>query len=375
MSRAEHTEEDLSLPFAQLNMKSSSALIRHVPNAHKDDIHGMVKIDDRIVTGSKDTTVRMWTEEGKFKGLVSKPRNTTEEYYSYGHWITALDIFPDGSVMVGSRNGFVLCKNIYNNKIYYSDNLPKQINDLEKVASSASTNYQSFCKTRNETRIMGITCQQREGYFALIGMAERFVQLNLDTKKIYRVFNFDDSEWVYGFAELDSSRIVAIHGCRLSVFEELEDTPPNNGWEKLDTIVEEETSSSSQRPFISDVNKFQENPSWLALSFFGGMTRVIDVEKREVVHEGTEHGTTKNENRVWKAAPIDASTFLSCADDGLIKLWDVREANSMRTYDGHPGRVSALTLLSNSMFVAGSCPSDPKKDREKAQLFFYDLRR
>jgi WD40 repeat protein len=90
-----------------------------------------------------------------------------------------------------------------------------------------------------------------------------------------------------------------------------------------------------------------------------------------VIYSNQEHA-----ERVWKAIPVDDASYITCADDGLIKIWDLRSrSGSVYTYGGHPGRVSALGIINPHMFVAGSCASDPEQDSEKAQLFFYDRRR
>ncbi len=363
------------------------SLVRRVTNAHRDDIHGMVSVNDHIVTGSKDTSVRMWSDTGDLQDVVLQHPATTATQYSYSNWITALHAFPDGSVMVGSRNGYVVCKNIHDKKIYYRGILEHQLVEAMLEAGTPSSrmaaqhgktpgrgnHYRGAAvyKERNEPRITSITCQDGDGYSALIGMPEKFVQLDLETQTIRRVYNFNSPEWVYGFAQLNQQTIAVIHACTLSAFREVDVELPHNGWEKVDTFVREGTRLAAQRAFISDVNQFKEAPARLALAFFGGMTRVIDTENSgRVIHEGHEH-----QGRVWKTVPVDATSYISCADDALIKVWDVRQGASVRTYSGHPDRVSALAILRNNMFVAASCPKNPHDDPDKGQLFFYDRRR
>ncbi|MDX2346518.1 MAG: hypothetical protein QNK11_06590 [Legionella sp.] len=366
--------EDNQLPRQSTNRQStnrqstspySTALVRHVTNAHRDDIHGMISIHDRIITGSKDTSVRMWSHTGDLQKTLLQHPHTTATSYSYKHWITALHSFSDGTIMVGSRNGFITCRDIYSNRTYYSGILENKWNNLKQ-----NNLKHAAYKQRNEPRITSIMCQEGDEYLALIGMPEKFIQLDLDNQKIRRVFQFDSPDWVYGFSQLTLQKIAVIHACTLSVLQELNTDLPENGWEKVGTLVREGKRFNGQRPFISDINRFEENHAQLALAFFGGITRVIDVEQGgKVLHEGREH-----QQRVWKTLPMDASSYISCADDGLIKVWDVRQATSVHTYTGHTDRVSALALLSNNMFVAGSCPKDPFDDPDKGQLFFYDRR-
>ena len=358
---------DLSGTLSNLHMSTSSTsshstgLVRHVTNAHRDDIHGMISIHDRIITGSKDTSVRMWRDTGDAQGILIQHPHTTETHYSYKNWITALHTFSDGSIIAGSRNGYITCQDIYTNKKYYTGILEHQWN------KSKRTNLQHAAyKQRNEPRITSVMCQEGDAYLALIGMPEKFLQLDLNSKRIRRAYQFDSPDWVYGFSQLTLQKIAVIHACTLSVLQENDAQLPQNGWIKTATLVQEGERIDGQRPFISDINRFEENRAQLALAFFGGITRVIDVEHNgHALHEGREH-----QKRVWKTLPIDASSFMSCADDGLIKVWDVRQASSVRTYNGHPGRVSGLALLNNSMFAAASCPEAPHDDPDKGQMFF-----
>jgi WD40 repeat protein len=115
------------------------------------------------------------------------------------------------------------------------------------------------------------------------------------------------------------------------------------------------------------------------LSCFGGITKVIDVQREgAVVHQGQEHKTgLQNYERVWQAQPVpgNPNEYASCADDGLVKLWDIRQPKSVRTIAGHPGRVSSMGFFSPHHVVVGSCPDDPHASPTKAELCFYDLRR
>lgn len=340
-------------------------LVRHVTNVHRDDIHGMVHIHDRLITGSKDTSVKMWRDTGDRQCTLFEHPQTTPTSYSYKHWITALDTFSDGSIVVGTRNGYVTCRNIYSNTNYYSGILENHWNK-----STHKNLKHAAYKQRNEPRITSIMCQTGDTYLALIGMPEKFIQLDLDTNKIRRFFQFDSPDWVYGFSQLTREKIAVIHACTLSVLQESTPSIAENGWTKIATLVDEGPRIKQQRPFISDINRFEAHPAHLALAFFGGITRVIDIE-----HDGKiQHETHEHQQRVWKTVPMDAHTYMSCADDGLIKTWDIRQAQSTRTYTGHPGRVSSIARLRNGLFAAASCPESPFDDPDQGQLFFYDQR-
>lgn len=102
------------------------------------------------------------------------------------------------------------------------------------------------------------------------------------------------------------------------------------------------------------------------------MNKVIDLTSSTVIHAGSEHS-----KRVWQAIPVPGSAYeyATCADDKTVKVWDIRSgASSCMTFDGHPGRVSAMAFLDERRFVAGTCASDPSKDPDKAQFWFYEMR-
>lgn len=343
---------------------SSSGLVYHIKNAHRDDIHGMISVGNYLVTGSKDTSVKLWDFSGSYRGLFAQHPSTTKDRYSYKHWITALDSFSDGSILTGSRNGYVLCKNPSTKQVYYNGILVNNSQIFSNYEQNSRANY----KQRNEPRITSVLCRSGNNYNALVGITEKFVQLNVDTGRVSRIYNFNSPEWVYGFVEIDLNNIAVIHACSLSLFREKN----QNGWDKVDEVITEGMRVSGQRPFISDVNQFHHTPGRLSVAFFGGMTKVIDVNnKKKAVHQGNEH-----HGRVWKNVPVNNDESMSCADDGLVKFWDIRQRQSTKTYNGHPGRVSAVTLLpETNIFVAASCPENSHDSTDKGQLFFYDRRK
>jgi len=348
--------------------KFSSALISKKTNVHLDDIHGIQIYKDQIISGSKDTTVRLFSREGEFQRFVSKHPSFKEDSFSYYHWVTALDIFPDGSAVIGHRNSFLRCIDARFGVSYFGAKLSY---DLEAIESDSL--FCRYYKTRNKERIMSIKCLRGfadSEYTALIGFPEVFLQVNFDTKSIVRKYVFRDPEWVYGFAQLDAEIVAVIHGCSLSVFR-----MTKNGWERVDSLVEmsREKPQPEQRPFISSVSPMSvhEYKARLVLSFFGGATKILDCETKTSIFEAAEHT-----QRVWQAVPFSEHEYASCADDGLIKIWDVRQKPcSIRTLGGHPGRVSAMAFFDKSSLVAGSCSEKPREDPDKAQFFFYDLRR
>jgi hypothetical protein len=425
----------------ELAAGEGSAVYVKVMRAHNDDIHGICvtsgvgRSGPKIISGSKDTMVKKFSLTGRWEANLSKHPSSTDEGHSYKNWVTALDVFPDGSFVAGHRNSYFLSRDFEGRKVFFAE----KISNLEIEAASdvgsagvrrggasgvrgsrgGSAFRGEFYKKRNETRVTGVKCifDALKGYRVLVGIPEKFLELDCGTKKVISAYQFDKPEWVYGFASISPVLMVAIHGCALSLFQNREDR-----WDRVDTLVREDRKLESalslkksfdlslevgggvgaaadalagsdeshggfkevrarhkpaessferaQRPFISSVLSCL-SPGHLALSFFGGLNQIVDVETKAVIHQGLEH-----KERVWQAVPFSEHGYATCADDKTIKIWDIREGmRSHRTFDGHPGRVSALAFLDENKFVSGTCPENPWVDADKGQLWFYDLRR
>jgi WD40 repeat protein len=110
------------------------------------------------------------------------------------------------------------------------------------------------------------------------------------------------------------------------------------------------------------------------VAVFDGSVRVVDLEKRKTTFHGTEH-----KNRVWTIENTNPACFASCADDGYIKLWDIRippkSTFTIRDNEKEKARVSVLLQLDNNQLVSGSCPDDVRNTHNKAQFSFWDIRR
>ena len=338
---------------------------RVVNHVHDDDVHALCKIESRrgvfLVSGSKDCTVRShdWPLRGGPGTILSQPA-----VRKYDFWITALDLFHDGSLVAGSRNGHVRCMDLAR-KNYYRGFPLEQIPD--RFAA---------CKDRNRNRIMSIFCLKdptlRDRFHALIGYSGFFCQFDLTAHKIERTFDFSLPQWIYGFCPIRVGHLVAIHGAHLSLLRETPDS-----WEVVAPLVRgPRVGRGEQIPFISSVfgmktsERVTSDVSSVALSYFGGRTEVRDVETARILHHGHEHT-----NRVWQSIPFAPHCYASCSDDRTIKIWDMRESRgSVATSPLHPGRVSVLCFMSPTSFVAGTCPDDLGATTERASFYCYDLR-
>ena len=385
-----------------------------INNVHSDDIHGLLSWEDFLISGSKDTTVRQFTHHGEYvKDLVRHSPS-----HSYERWITGMDFFPgNGSLVIGSRNGYLHHLSISGKPIAHG--FLNSFEEYQGEFSGKQGKAKPVYKSRNETRITGIKCISNAAtdFRALVGVPEEFFEIDCPTGTIISSYRFDAPEWVYGFSQLAPGVIVAIHGCQLSVFKKNE----GGQWRKTNTLVEEDQmaplvaqlataslkepvpsaarsdddgfqlvsskksaslfkparidhKAKRQRPFISHVTSFDPvddtkiRQGWLALAFFGGINQIIDTEKNKVIHSGNEH-----RERVWQSVPFSSNIYATCADDATVKIWDIRQQGSVKTYSEHPGRVSALCFLGGNKFVAGTCAADPHSDPNQAQFYFYDL--
>jgi WD40 repeat protein len=354
--------------------KVESALVKSVPNVHKDDIHGISVIDKkRFVSGSKDGQVKLFNyvdfwDKDEWRGkLISSHYSHGKEGGSYNAWVTALDVFSDASVLVGHRDSHVLCKNVFNDKVHVGIDM--------KGVEIKGQNKECY-KPRNMHRITGAKCVEFDGHFTgLIGMPQQFHHYDFDTKRILGSFSFPNPDWIYGFCQIAPSKIAVIHSCSLSFLSfKMSVESDESCWNLMECAVKERKRIEGARPFISSVFPMggeTNHPSNLALSFFGGDTMVMDIETKQALHEAREH-----QFRVWQAVPRSPHEYISCSDDATIKIWDLRAGSkSVHTYGNHPGRVSSVAVLDDSNLVAGTCPDNPHDDPYKGQFYFYDIRR
>jgi WD40 repeat protein len=324
---------------------SSSPLLCKATNVHSDDIHAICRVSsESFISGSKDTSVKLFGFDGRLIKVLS------EYPYGYSYWITALDVFSDQSWVSGQRNGYLKCADLYG-RVYVG-------NKLQSPARESG-------KERNDNRICSLKCQDL--YKVLIGQSGRFSQHDCDSRKTVRSYEAESPDWFYGFCSIDPERVLAIHSTSLSLFQARE-----HDFELTDPLIRyDEELRLAQKPFISSIQPMKDDSvRQVALAFFGGEVQVFDIETKTPVFRGLEH-----KKRVWQTIPYTGNNFLSCADDGTIKVWDARESASTHTISGHPGRVSALCFLEETVFVAGTCSDDVYKDPNKAQFFFYDLRK
>lgn len=340
------------LPQERLDLRKTKI----VTNVHQDDIHGLVKLPNgTFISGSKDGSLKIWKVDGKLSKVVYDPQKI-----DYKQWITAVAVVNDIYWMSGTRDGYVQLWNIEGKRI-------RDIN-IEPYIE----NYTYKCKDRNSNRINCLTSFENISgkNFIFAGWPTQFTLHNYKTDKRWNYTYTSQNDWVYAVEPIHKTALLVITGCRLDLWEQ---NLNNFGWHKSSTLIEEDRKVQP-RPYISSISPLKNNKGMYGLAVFDGSIRVVELETKKTVFEGYEH-----KNRVWTVENTQPSCFASCADDGLIKLWDIRQAPksivTVTDNEKDKSRVSVLLQIADNQLLSGSCPDNVRKTKDKAQFSFWDLRK
>lgn len=323
--------------------------VREVKNVHNDDIHGMILLRDRtIITGSKDGALKKWDLNGRLVKVVYDPGQI-----NYQSWITALSPLGPDCWLSGTRDGYI-----------HSWSLEGK--ELQQIRTPRRAAAELGCKQRNIQRI-NCLADFTLGHPDLRFVTGRPTQFTIHPAPRFQAVDggkTSDNDWVYAVHPFNENSLVVATGGRLDLLEK-------KGIQWLaSTLAPEGAKMNGQRSFISSITALRENPSLLGLSIFNGQTAVYNLETKKMVMAAREH--TK---RVWTIENVSATSFATCADDGLIKLWDIREKKSVATIVDSSSRVSVLISPQEHRLISGSCPEDVWQSAEKARLCFWDLRK
>lgn len=324
-----------------------------IKDVHDDDIHCMLKINDEsFVSGSKDGKVKKWEVDFSEKSLFD------EEMHSSNAWVTALCRGNNEEWFCGFRNGKISKFNIENNK-------------LEEFELQEIVNSSLFCKAPNLNRITTLHVPYKLNKNVLyIGKPTGFISYDIQNRRPLSATIVDQNDWVYCIDEAYLNKLLVVIGSRLELWECNDE---NNFVKSQEMVSLGREQRTRQRGFISAIKPLLHNEKLYTLSIFGGFVKVLDTETNRIVFSNQGH-----RGRVWMCENLAPFQFASCADDGFIKLWDLRQKQCLCAVKDHPkisSRVSVLLKLKENELISASCPDNINSSNDKAQFSFWDTRR
>jgi len=325
--------------------------VLEIKSAHQDDIHGFIPLGENFVSGSKDTTVKIWSHQGELHQTLSPP------VQDYSHWVTALAPLREEHFAIGTRDGL----------ISISDSKGRVSKDFTYAPTSHSQS-QYHAKERNKKRINCIVESPpigNEGSMIFTGTPKFIQRWNPKTGRMLKYWKADDNDWVYCIEPLSANRLITVIGSRMELWSNVF----SRAMQKQPMIQEGRANKRQQRPHISAILRLPSDQNQMACALFDGSVRVVDINARKETHFFQEH-----QRRVWSVVELAPNTIVSSADDKTIKLWDLRQQKSQITIGNNPGRVSSLLKISPEQFISGSCPDAVFKAKEKASIRFWDIR-
>lgn len=158
----------------------------------------------------------------------------------------------------------------------------------------------------------------------------------------------------------------------------------------------------TNRAHIAHLERMEQtNPNWLSGACFDASFRIFDVESGSLVSVVGDKGNF----RYWQTMEMDRNLVVSCADDELMKLWDLRVCNRpVAISPRHDGRISCMLKyhpsersssfgsdeqaskqgsdrtsvssrsITSSYIISASCPNNPRASDSKAQFRIFDIR-
>lgn len=316
----------------------------------------MLKLDNKnFVTGSKDKNVKRWNLDCLINNKIDNEHQVITQSDT---WVTALCAGDNENWFCGFRNGDIYMHN----------------NDF-KISASYFNIFESkrcenrVCKLRNIDRVNCLYATKRFNNEVLyIGKPTEIIAYDLNTKTLSSTV-VDQNDWVYCIDEINDEKLLVVIGARMEIWESHVDKLVLRN----PSIVRSESKrNGSQRKFISAIKPLINDKYNYSLSIFGGYVEVFNLERKVTIFSSNEHS-----KRVWMCENVTPSVIASCADDGLIKLWDLRQAKSIKTVKDNQNmsaRVSVLLKINDNTLISSSCPDEVAKCKEKAQFSFWDLR-
>jgi WD40 repeat protein len=230
---------------------------------------------------------------------------------------------------------------------------------------SSKTKDETIAKDRNKGRINCVSANPFGNRNSFFTGTPKFVQLwSSATGKMERHWKADDNDWVYCIEPLSPDSMLTVIGSRLERWSQI-----YRQKHQVDCIFSLPKTKDGPRPFISSILRLDTQRNLVPCAIFDGSVQVVNLDTSQVVLKYQEH-----QKRVWTVIELAPQIVASCADDSLIKIWDLRQKKSQLTLGGNPGRVSCLLKLDENEFVSASCPDNVFQSADKAQLSFWDMR-
>lgn len=342
------------LPIQDQRSFVPKVLLR-VKNAHWNDIHSLKLLSDgTFISGSKDNCLYKWNLNGECVRTVCEvePQGASEK-----DWITAVEVLNDEYWMSGERNGRVSLWTT-------SGNFVRDIHQKRPKVGH-------FSMRENVQRVNCLAAglnKQKPSFFT--GFPTIFDEYNLIENKTVCSTQVHDNDWIYCIHPLEESKNLVVTGGVLEVWKKT-----NREWHRESVLMPEGPKIKGpnrkwQRPFISSLTQLQSSSAHFGLAVFGGSVKVIDIEQAQIVKEWKEH-----QGRVWNIENISRNVFTSSCEDKTIKFWDLRSSGSIYTINIAPGQVHAMFSPNENLLIAGSSQEDSWRRNEGAELVFYDLRK
>lgn len=333
---------------AKAALASRAPPVRHIPHVHKDRVTTLLPLPNgTFISGSKDGVLSQRDMDGNLL------RTVYDDSSGQSSRITALSTMGPDNWLSGTLTGDVDLWGLggqhirsYRDFVYAMDGADNRVNcisDRSSVAHTLSFN-------------VGWTDGQFTTYNNIQGEPSRLATCRT---RIH--------DGVYGIAPLSQTAYLVAAGTQLQT-----SSYENNRWSRTPHLDESDTSQTArQRPYISSIISLTRTSYGLAVS--GGHVKVYDLVKCQTTFKAQEH-----QGGVGPIVNMKPKIFASCADDGLIKIWDTRKpGSSTRTIgnrpDGIADPVSALLLTGEHTLLSASCPDKPRGD-EGASFFIRDLR-
>ncbi len=384
---------------------------------HYDDVHACTWISgNQFVSGSKDNTLKLWQASSDPNPHITFQHQLRREG-NYNSWITALvNHSPRGQVVYGTRDGLLGFSTVKSD-CHQNDSV-LNINDFR----SGADGRQSICKARNQHRVTTL-CSMSEfvpndnplANFVLVGRPKGIMcvhapavepsrdnslltneEVSLEAPQLTWSKDTHANDWVYcilplrftpGDRDIDHAVTAVVMGSKIELLgiqcSESSHASPVSSIGEMWSEDRHTVSKGANRAHIAHLERLnQTNPHWLSAACFDGTARVFDIERQSLV---SEFGDSNRKLRYWQTMELAPGLVVSCADDGFMKLWDLRTAGGKRHCKAvgvsplHSGRVSCMLKYNcdhgNSYIITASCPDKPHESNSKAQFRMFDIRK